>query len=288
MTDLTGSNSPDDSPDNTGDSLRSVLPTGDIEHITSGDERWVVTVLGSLERPTMPRHVADRLDQAFQAESAQRATAQASSAAVAAGSVTALAPPTRRRGRWLVAATVGAAACALGVLVFTNLDQRPQPADGIAASVVPMSAVSYQYQPETLAQQATSQLPRWHSVANSAVANSTAPSSTALASSATATSSATASPTAAEPTETAAIPPTSSAVELTTRASITECLKHVLTAPALHVDIAMYKASSAAPVQQVAVIAVPGSDHQVDVWVVGIACKNGDVPLAHVRVPDSN
>jgi hypothetical protein len=56
----------------------------------------------------------------------------------------------------------------------------------------------------------------------------------------------------------------------------------------MHVDLASFQGPTEAEDQQVAVVAVPDTNEQVDVYVVGMGCTNGDAQVrAHVRVPQN-
>lgn len=240
------------------------------------DDAFIRDALADLDHPTMPAHVADRITTTLRAESLSRAADDSDIGG------------RRRSGRerWFIAGSGIAAACAIGFVVLSTLGSHsapPGPAFDTAA-IVPMSASGTHYSHDNLASQVKRQLHVWQAEASHASARSAMSQPTA-SDSITTTNSAAPSP---EPT--ASVTPvagtTPSPMQSTVERALNECLRTVVNRPPMYVDLALFDGPTNTN-DEVAVVAVPDTDQQVDVYVVGIQCTSNDNQVrAHVRIPE--
>ncbi len=262
---------PEDGRPGTSEEMLGLTQIGDDPHVSPEVDAFISRTLSNLDQPPMPDEVAKRIFSALSAESAVRA-AQTETTGTPADELA----RRRRRGRWFVAASGVAAACALGIVVGSTVLSDPgAPASQIQASAIPMSASGMHYEEQNLRSQVSEQISTWRSMAT-ATASQLAPTEPV----------ATPDVTTTDNPSRVTVP--GAAALAAARASITECVKNVSAGTPMHVDIGLYRAPAQPVEQQVAVVAVPAAaERMVDVYVVGLGCKGSDTQLrAHVRIPD--
>jgi hypothetical protein len=249
------------------------LGSADLPELSAAQEAEVRSLLGSLDTPTMPTAVHDRLIAALSAEPNPFAIA----------TVIPLATGRRHKNRWLVAASGVAAAGVLGVILAPGLLSGESTGPALpTAAVVPMTASGTVYEKQGLIKQITSALPTWKQAALNSAPDDLVELPAAESADVTA-SEPSAGPSASVTADTV---PGLTPVTVNKRVlgQINDCVRVMDTRTPIHVDIASYRDTPAQAAEPVAVFALEGENDDVEVYVVSVACTPSDPGMVREHV----